>query len=113
MWGRMKLTEEEIKELPTCNFCGKTQAQVRRLVCSVNAYICEECVDLAYEVIHASKKTIKPHQRINEIFEELTKNAPECFYHEKQTSDEMLTTTLHRIHYRDSAIIKYLDEALK
>ena len=34
-----------------CSFCGKTQAQVRKLVAGPNAYICDVCVDLCGDII--------------------------------------------------------------
>ena len=36
-----------------CSFCGKNEDEVERLVASDDVYICNQCVDLAYEVIHA------------------------------------------------------------
>ena len=37
-----------------CSFCDKTQQQVRRLIAGSNSvYICDECVELAHEVIAA------------------------------------------------------------
>ena len=37
-----------------CSFCDKTQAQVRRLIAGSNGvYICDECVELAHELIAA------------------------------------------------------------
>lgn len=40
-------------EQPFCSFCGKNQAQVRRLVAGnvKNVYICDECIDLCQELI--------------------------------------------------------------
>jgi ATP-dependent Clp protease ATP-binding subunit ClpX len=34
-----------------CSFCGKKQAQVRRLIAGPSVYICDECVDLCNEII--------------------------------------------------------------
>ncbi|MBO6164289.1 MAG: ATP-dependent Clp protease ATP-binding subunit ClpX [Lachnospiraceae bacterium] len=41
------------QEQPFCSFCGKNQAQVRKLVAGNidNVYICDECVDLCQELI--------------------------------------------------------------
>lgn len=38
---------EEVK----CSFCGKTQDQVKKMIAGNNAYICNECVDLAKKII--------------------------------------------------------------
>jgi hypothetical protein len=34
-----------------CSFCGKKQDQVKTLVAGINAYICNECIEVANEVI--------------------------------------------------------------
>jgi hypothetical protein len=34
-----------------CSFCGKAQHQVTKLVAGPGVYICNECVDLANEII--------------------------------------------------------------
>jgi ATP-dependent Clp protease ATP-binding subunit ClpX len=35
----------------TCSFCGKTQEEVRYLICGPDVFICDECVNLCVEVI--------------------------------------------------------------
>ncbi len=40
------------EELVRCSFCGKTQAQVRKLIAGPNgAYICDECIEVCTEII--------------------------------------------------------------
>lgn len=34
-----------------CSFCGKTQDEVRKLIAAPAAFICDECVVLAYEIL--------------------------------------------------------------
>ena len=34
-----------------CSFCGKREQQVRRLIAGPGVYICDECVDLAVDII--------------------------------------------------------------
>ena len=41
---------EERKPL-RCTFCGKTQEQVQKLIAGPNVYICNECVDLCYDLL--------------------------------------------------------------
>ncbi len=36
-----------------CNFCGKSKDQVRKLVAGPGVFICDQCVELCNEVIHA------------------------------------------------------------
>jgi len=45
-----KFTDESRGELK-CSFCGKSQAQVRRLVAGPGVYICDECIELCNEII--------------------------------------------------------------
>ena len=42
------MTGKNIEKI-RCNFCGKTQDQVRKLI--AGAYICDECVDICAEII--------------------------------------------------------------
>lgn len=41
----------ETSDLLKCNFCGKTQKQVRKLIAGPGVYICDECIDLCNEII--------------------------------------------------------------
>ena len=34
-----------------CSFCGKTKAQVAKIIAGPGVYICNECVDLCDEII--------------------------------------------------------------
>jgi hypothetical protein len=34
-----------------CDFCGKSQDQVKRLISGPGVYICDECVELCHEII--------------------------------------------------------------
>ncbi len=36
-----------------CSFCGKSQDQVKRLVAGPNVFICNECIDLCYDIVEA------------------------------------------------------------
>ena len=45
------MTSKNIEKI-RCNFCGKTQDQVRKLIAGPGgAYICDECVDICAEII--------------------------------------------------------------
>jgi len=41
---------EDKKQL-RCSFCGKVQEQVKKLIAGPNVYICDECVDLCYDIL--------------------------------------------------------------
>ena len=62
------MPNNDIKEPCRCSFCGKTEEQVRRLIEGPNAYICNECVELCFDLIdedfeleNAQKKNGKKH----------------------------------------------------
>ena len=38
-------------DLLNCNFCGKSQKQVRKLIAGGGVYICDECIGLCNEII--------------------------------------------------------------
>jgi hypothetical protein len=39
------------KEPLTCNFCGKSQKQVKKLIAGPGVYICDECIGLSNEIL--------------------------------------------------------------
>jgi ATP-dependent Clp protease ATP-binding subunit ClpX len=41
----------ESSDLLKCNFCGKSQKQVRKLIAGPSVYICDECIELCNEII--------------------------------------------------------------
>lgn len=41
----------------TCSFCSKVKDEVKTLIAGPNQYICNECVDLCYDIIHESRIT--------------------------------------------------------
>ena len=42
-----------------CYFCGSNESDVRFLVEGEDAYICEECIDKASQIVNDTKKTPK------------------------------------------------------
>ena len=42
----------------TCSFCGKQKEEVKTLIAGPSQYICNECVDLCYDIIHENKSQI-------------------------------------------------------
>lgn len=44
-------TLSESGEVLKCNFCGKTQKMVRKLIAGPGVYICDECIELCTEII--------------------------------------------------------------
>ena len=43
-----------------CSFCGKDQHEVKKLVAGPTVYICDGCIDLAYEIVHHKTFPKKP-----------------------------------------------------
>lgn len=48
------------KRNPQCSFCGKYQSEGVRLITGPRAKICNECVQLCYEIIHDRAKLEPP-----------------------------------------------------
>ncbi len=49
----MSLNENEMQ----CSFCHKEQSQVVRLIAGPDVYICNECIEICYDIIHDSEQT--------------------------------------------------------
>lgn len=50
----------------SCGFCGKSKEEVKNMIASdqyAGLYICNECVDAAYELLLDEHETIKSHKR--------------------------------------------------
>jgi len=47
-----------------CSFCDKNQQQVRKLVAGNDVYICNECIDLCYDIIKQDVPKIIPEKDI-------------------------------------------------
>jgi len=39
------------EDVPQCSFCGKSPAEVQRLIAGPTAYICDECIDLCNDIL--------------------------------------------------------------
>ena len=40
------------KSVPKCSFCGKSVYMVDRMLYGSTAFICDECVNLCYQMLH-------------------------------------------------------------
>lgn len=45
------MAEEKRETLHYCNFCGKSQMEVKHLIAGPRVHICEECVDLCVKIV--------------------------------------------------------------
>ncbi len=61
-----------------CNFCGKSQHEVRKLIAGPSVYVCDECVELCNDIIReelqenadeADNKKLPTPQEINDILD--------------------------------------------
>jgi ATP-dependent Clp protease ATP-binding subunit ClpX len=44
--------EDRAKQGVTCSFCGKSAAQVNRLLAGSAAFICDECIEKCSRALH-------------------------------------------------------------
>lgn len=62
------------EEIVRCSFCGKTQAQVRKLIAGPNGtYICDECIEVCAEIIDEEME----YEEVNSVTEEINLLKPE------------------------------------
>ncbi|MCL2852962.1 MAG: ATP-dependent Clp protease ATP-binding subunit ClpX [Defluviitaleaceae bacterium] len=55
-------TKLDDKRMLRCSFCGKAQEQVGKLIAGPNVYICNECVDLCYDLLEEEGITFADNQ---------------------------------------------------
>ena len=62
------------EDIVRCSFCGKTQAQVRKLIAGPNnTFICDECVEVCAEIIDEELE----QDEINPVAEDINLLKPE------------------------------------
>ncbi|MFM8440645.1 MAG: ATP-dependent Clp protease ATP-binding subunit ClpX [Acidobacteriota bacterium] len=44
------------EEILRCSFCGKSQAEVKKLIAGPSVYICNECIDICNEIINDDER---------------------------------------------------------
>lgn len=45
------------KDLHVCNFCNQNQMQVKKLISGNGVFICNECINLCYDILHTNETT--------------------------------------------------------
>lgn len=59
------------QQTPACSFCGKTEYMVERLLYgSSQTYICDECVDLCYQMLHDEPMSAKSSGVMDALLEQ-------------------------------------------
>jgi ATP-dependent Clp protease ATP-binding subunit ClpX len=95
-------------DLLKCNFCGKSQKQVRKLIAGPGVYICDECIGLCNEIIeeelNQSTSEVEPSElpKPREIFD---------FLQEYVVGQESAKTALAVAVYNHYKRIRALGEA--
>ncbi len=59
----MSLNENEM----VCSFCHKEQSQVVRLIAGPDVYICNECIEICYDIIHDTEQTYVDNPELNDL----------------------------------------------
>jgi hypothetical protein len=65
-WLRRPEGERSRPQL-TCTFCGRHQAQVKKLIAGPGVYICDRCVDLTRSVISSHTAASTPAGQLNVV----------------------------------------------
>ncbi len=58
------------RKMPCCSFCGKSEKDVERLLYSNGVFICDECVNICYQMLHDEDPAFGTHahgRRRNEM----------------------------------------------
>ena len=42
-----------------CSFCGKLQGEVKRLIAGPGVYICDECIEVCYDLVSEGNEDIR------------------------------------------------------
>lgn len=82
------------KENFSCNFCGKDRSLVKKLISGPGVYICNECINLSYEIItQAPAINISEIQGSDLITPQELKHALDDFVVGQDTVKEILSTS--------------------
>ena len=80
-----------------CSFCGKNQDEVQKIIAGNNAFICNECVELAQEIIREElaeevladlSEVPKPQELLQEVLLSLVQ-AVNLIQQENQTAGKL------------------------
>ncbi len=65
------------KKQARCSFCGKRESEVKRMICGMGAYICDDCIKLCADMIDVSNSEHSSEAAVKEAFmsEQLPKPA--------------------------------------
>ncbi len=83
-----------------CNFCGKNQSEVRKIIAGPSVYICDECVGLCNEILQDDKTKIVKNTFIQNVPKpEEVKNYLDDFVIGQEMAKKVLAVAVHN-HYK-------------
>ena len=50
-----------------CNFCGKSQHEVRKLIAGPSVYVCDECVELCNDIIREELQESGEEEKLKKL----------------------------------------------
>ena len=59
-------TVNEEQRLLHCSFCHRSRREVKKLIAGPEVYICDECIDLCYSIVHEDNDAIAVDGKIAE-----------------------------------------------
>jgi len=95
----------------TCSFCNKGRTDVNKLIAGPDTYICNECIDLCYDIIHDSVEESKDHVVESEGFptpEEIKEKLDQYIIGQDEAK-EVLSVAVYN-HYK--RITQHLDDVI-
>jgi ATP-dependent protease Clp ATPase subunit len=54
----MKIIHRQADGRCYCQFCAKAQNEVKKLIAGPTMFICNECVDLCYQIVHEGEAAL-------------------------------------------------------
>ncbi len=61
------MSKEKYGSILNCNFCGKSQKEVKKLIAGPGCYICDECIELCNNIIFEDSVKAGPKTNIDRI----------------------------------------------
>lgn len=90
------MVEKENQELE-CNFCGKKRTEVVKLVAGAGVFICDECVNLCYDII--KEETKKPFKDVESVIPSELKEFLDCYVIGQDIAKRVLGVAIYN-HYK-------------
>jgi ATP-dependent Clp protease ATP-binding subunit ClpX len=89
------------KEEHKCSFCGIPQSAAYKLIAGPNIFICDECVNTAYNLIYSSRESAKPSRKRNvkHLIPAEIKNRLDQYIISQETAKKKLAVAVYN-HYK-------------